>query len=160
MKVMIVSDTHRKHYNLEMALRKEKPLDLLVHLGDAEGEEDYIQAVAECPLEVVAGNCDFFSSLQSEMILKIGKYRVLVTHGHYYCVNAGIDHIKKEAVGRNADVVMFGHTHRPFINYDRDIITMNPGSISFPRQEGKKPSYIIMNIDDKGHADFELRYLI
>ena len=36
---------------------------------------------------------------------------------------------------------------------------MNPGSLSYPRQEGKRPSYILMDIDDKGEAQFEIEYL-
>ena len=61
MKVLIVSDTHRKHKNLEIALERQQPIDLLIHLGDAEGCEDYIAELAGCPLEIVAGNSDFFS---------------------------------------------------------------------------------------------------
>ena len=42
MKILIVSDTHRRHTNLETVLEREKPIDLMIHLGDAEGAEDYI----------------------------------------------------------------------------------------------------------------------
>lgn len=34
MKILIVSDTHRRDANLVEVLKKEKPLDLLIHLGD------------------------------------------------------------------------------------------------------------------------------
>ena len=44
---------------------------------------------------------------------------------------------------------MFGHTHRPIIDYHKDVIALNPGSLSYPRQEGKRPSYIIMDLDKK-----------
>ena len=36
MKVLIISDTHGKHENLKTVLKREKPVDLVVHLGDAE----------------------------------------------------------------------------------------------------------------------------
>lgn len=134
-------------------------MDLLIHLGDAMGCEDMIADMAGCPMEVVAGNNDFFSKLDREKEIQIGKYRVLLTHGHYYYVDAGIDDLKKSAAGRGFDIVMFGHTHRPVIDYDRDIITLNPGSVSYPRQENKKPSYIIMDIDKNGEAHFSLEYL-
>ena len=39
MKILIVSDTHRKDGNLYDVIEKEKPLDMLIHLGDAEGSE-------------------------------------------------------------------------------------------------------------------------
>lgn len=159
MRVMIVSDTHRKHENLEAALTQAGHIDLLIHLGDAEGCEDYIEALASCPVEIVAGNSDFFSPLDSEREITIGKYKVLITHGHYYNVNASIENIKKEARSRGFDMVMFGHTHRPVIDRNGRIAAINPGSLSYPRQEGKQPSYIMMETDGEGMAEFELFYL-
>ncbi|MEH2945167.1 metallophosphoesterase [Lachnospiraceae bacterium KK002] len=160
MKILIVSDTHKKHKNLVRVLRKLEPIDMMIHLGDAEGFEDYIAELAGCPLEIVSGNNDFFSELEREKELQIGKYKVLITHGHYYYVAMGIEDLKKEAVGRGMDVVMFGHIHRPVLDYSRGIVTLNPGSISYPRQEGRKPSYAVMEIDDSGEAHFRIEYLI
>ncbi len=159
MKILIVSDTHRKHENLIRVLQCVQPLDLLIHLGDAEGAEDDIGSMAGCPLEIVAGNSDFFSALPREKELQIGACRVLMTHGHSYYVNEGIEDLQKEAAARRFQMVMFGHTHCPLIDYGKDIITLNPGSISYPRQEGRKPSYILMEIDEKGKAHFELNYI-
>ena len=159
MKILIVSDTHRNHDNLDIVLGQEKPLDLLIHLGDAEGCEDYIEAMAECPVEVVAGNNDFFSSLPYEQEIKIGKYKIFLTHGHYYYVNAGISRIHSEGITRGADIVMFGHTHRPLLERIEDMIILNPGSISYPRQEGKNPSYIVMEVDKAGEVHVSLELL-
>ncbi len=159
MKILIVSDTHRKHENLIRVLEKERPIDGMIHLGDAEGEEDYIRELAGCPLEIVSGNNDFFSALPKEKEIKIGKYNILITHGHYYYVAMGIEDIKKEAAGRCCDIVMFGHTHRPIIDYGKQIIALNPGSISYPRQDGKRPSYIRMELDEAGEAHFQIFYL-
>lgn len=159
MKILVVSDTHRKHENLIEILNRVRPVDLMIHLGDAEGEEDTIGELAGCPLEIVAGNNDFFSALPREKELVIGRYRILITHGHYYYVNVGIEDIKKEAEARDFDIVMFGHTHRPVVDYGNHIVALNPGSVSYPRQEGKRPSYILMEIDRKGEAQFEICYL-
>lgn len=159
MKILIVSDTHRKTEYLEMVLEREKPLDLLIHLGDIEGDEDYIRVIAECPIEAVAGNNDFFTDLPGECVIQIGKYKALLTHGHYYYVNTGIRHIKREAIARNIDIAMFGHTHRPFIEQDDEGIVLNPGSISYPRQEGRRPSYIVMELDEDGEASFSVEYI-
>ena len=159
MKILIISDTHGKHDNLSRVLEQEFPADLLIHLGDAEGYEDYIAKQAGCPLEIVAGNNDFFSDLPREKELQIGKYKVLITHGHYYYVNTGIEEIARMAQGRDFDIVIFGHTHRPLIDIRKDIIVMNPGSLSYPRQEGRRPSYIVMETDQNGDAEFEIKYL-
>ena len=159
MKIMIVSDTHKQHKNLQLALDRMGKIDLMIHLGDAEGYEDYIQEMADCPLEIISGNNDFFSNLEKEKEIRIGKYKVLITHGHYYYVSAGIEALRKEAYGRGMDIVMFGHTHRPLIEYDKDITVINPGSISYPRQAGRKPSFVMMEIDRNGEAHFNIHYL-
>lgn len=159
MRILIVSDTHRKHTNLEQVLERVKPLDLMIHLGDAEGAEDYIEAIADCPVEIIAGNNDFFSSLAREEELQVGKYRVLLTHGHYYYVSVGAERLYEEAKARGADIAMFGHTHRPCIEYREGVVLLNPGSISYPRQEGHRPSYIMMEIDNQGEAHYTLNYL-
>lgn len=159
MKILIVSDTHRYHTNLKKVLQQEAPLDLLIHLGDSEGCEEEIARMAGCPVEIVSGNSDFFTDLEREKDLTLGKYRVLITHGHYYYVTTGIKEIMKEAESRDFDIVMFGHTHRPLIDYGKSLITLNPGSLSYPRQDGHQPSYIRMELDDSGEAHFELEYL-
>lgn len=159
MKVLIVSDTHRRHGNLETVLENVGKMDLLIHLGDAEGEEDYIEEIAGCPVEIIAGNNDFFSNLDKEKVILLGKYKVLLTHGHYYNVTVGVERLKEEARERGIDIAMFGHTHRPYLEIGDELVILNPGSISFPRQEGRKPSYILMEIDDRGEAHFTINYL-
>ena len=42
MKILIVSDTHRKDVNLKEILERSGRLDMLIHLGDAEGSEQEI----------------------------------------------------------------------------------------------------------------------
>ena len=43
MKILIISDTHGSHKNFDRVIEKERPLDMLIHLGDVEGDEDYIR---------------------------------------------------------------------------------------------------------------------
>lgn len=159
MKILIVSDTHGKHENLLWALERERPIDRMIHLGDVEGYEDYVKKLADCPLDIVAGNNDFFSRLEMEKEIYLGNYKILITHGHYYYVNAGIATIKKEAYARGFHMVMFGHTHRPLVDVGDRVTAINPGSLSYPRQEGRRPSYIVMELDGKGEAHFRLEYL-
>ena len=42
---------------------------------------------------------------------------------------------------------------------DEDIIVINPGSLSYPRQEGRRATYVMMEIDKNGEAHFELEYV-
>lgn len=159
MKILIVSDTHKSHKNLEKVLDKIGRIDMLIHLGDVEGREDYIEALAGCPVHVICGNNDFFSDLPREEEFFIGEHHVFITHGHGYYVGMGEDRLKEEARGRGADIVMYGHTHMPSLTIEDDLVTLNPGSISYPRQKGRIPSYIIMEMDGSGRADYSIHYL-
>jgi len=159
MKILIVSDTHGRDAVLKRLLEQVKPIDMLIHCGDVEGSEDYIRSMADCPVHMVAGNNDFFCNLPKEEEFLIGKYRVLLTHGHYYYITMGEQMIKEDARARGFDIVMFGHTHRPYLEQDRGIVVLNPGSLSYPRQEGRKPSYIIMDLDRNGEAHFTINYI-
>ena len=159
MKILIVSDTHGHERNLKRVIEKVGPVDTFIHLGDIEGHEDYIEALADCPVHMVSGNNDFFSDLPREEEIQLGTYRVLLTHGHYYGVSVGTDRLKEEARARNIDIVMYGHTHRPEIDRDAQVTVLNPGSLSYPRQWGRKPSYMIMEIDREGEAHYTKNYI-
>ena len=71
MKVLIVSDTHRQGENFYRALEETKPVSLVIHCGDVEGQEyEFEEAVREmnnCPFVVAAGNNDFFSNLKNDV---------------------------------------------------------------------------------------------
>lgn len=162
MRILIVSDTHRRDGNLTWALEKTGPIDMLIHCGDTEGTEEYIRSIANCPVHMVTGNNDFFSSLPREDEFMIGDYKVWLTHGHNYYVSMSNEFIKEEAAARGFDIVMYGHTHKPVIEPARregEVTAINPGSISYPRQDGRRPSYILMELDRKGQAHYHLNFL-
>lgn len=159
MKILIVSDTHRQHRNLDIALERVGKIDMLLHMGDVEGGEDYIEAVADCPVQFVAGNNDFFSSLEREAEFTIQGHRIFMTHGHYYYVSVGNERIKEEGLARGADIVMYGHTHKPVLEIGKEITVLNPGSLSYPRQEGRRGSYIVMEIAEDGKIEYSLNFI-
>ena len=159
MKILIVSDTHGRHGNLDEVLEREEKIDMLIHLGDVEEDEHYIEAMAQWPVHMLAGNNDFFSYLPGEKEIKIGKYRVFLTHGHGYYVSMSTKRLREEAMRRGADIVMFGHTHKPYIDVEGDLKVINPGSLSYPRQEGRRASYVVMDINASGNANFELKFV-
>lgn len=161
MKILIVSDTHRKDDNLKRVLDKQKPFDMLIHLGDAEGSEYLIEnwVNKECDLRMVMGNNDFFSDLEREIEVQIGPHRALLTHGHYYNVSLGVEGLRQEAKERGCDIAMYGHTHRPYLEEGADVTILNPGSLSYPRQEGRKPSYMIMEMEEDGAMKFHTYFI-
>ncbi len=74
-------------------------------------------------------------------------------------MNITEEHLQERARELGADIVMYGHTHRPLLISEEDLVTLNPGSLTYPRQSGRHPSYIVMEMDRAGEAAFEIRYL-
>ena len=160
MKVLIVSDTHGRHENLLKVLRAEEPVDMLIHCGDTEGGEDWIRQHTSCfSVPIVKGNNDFFSNLPAELELDIAGKHVFITHGHGYGVSMGVERLIEEAVSRRADIVMFGHTHRPLAAKADGLYIINPGSLSYPRQEGHDPTYMVMTVSEGKDPEFTLHKL-
>lgn len=159
MKVLVVSDTHRFHKYYDKMFEKEGSADLLIHLGDLEGGEYYIEQTAGCPVHMVAGNNDLFTRLPMEKEIRLGNKKVLITHGHYYHISAGYERICQEALRRKVDIVMFGHIHRPVQIEKNGVLLLNPGSISYPRQQGRQSTYMVIEIDKDNQMNIELKYV-
>lgn len=73
MKILIVSDTHRKDDNLKKVIEQVKPIDMFIHLGDSEGSEQFIPEWLnpDCSIQMVRGNNDFFSNLDREREIRM-----------------------------------------------------------------------------------------
>lgn len=164
MRILIVSDTHGRLGDLQEAVERSKPIDWLLHLGDIEGQQDEIAQIAgmaDAKVAMVSGNNDFFSPLKKELELVIGGIRIWMTHGHQYGVYQGAGQIKNQGILRNADVVVYGHTHVPFLDIDEEnhITVLNPGSVSYPRQSGRRRTYMIMDISKDKTVNYKLMEL-
>lgn len=158
MKILLVSDTHGRDERLEEVLKLEKP-DFLCHMGDLEGSEDHIRVITKCPLAMVSGNNDFWTDLNPEVTFELHGFRIFMTHGHYYYAYSGNEQLKSAGRRNGADIVLFGHTHRPTLEFDKDIIVANPGSLTFPRQEKRRPSYMVLYLEKGNVPKFETKFL-
>lgn len=159
MKIMIVSDTHRDSSNFMKALDRERPIDMLIHCGDIEGDEYLFYRACEGPVNMVAGNNDYYSDLPGNLVVSIGRYKALITHGHRYKVALGAQMLLSEARERGVDIVMHGHTHRPGVTAEGGVTIVSPGSLTYPRQEGRQPSYIIMTVEPNTEPVYEIKYI-
>lgn len=159
MRYLIVSDTHGNERNLERALMRTYPIEGVFHLGDLEGSESYIEDICPCPVYMVSGNNDFFTPAPSEQTVEIEGYRVFMTHGHRYGVSYGLDRLREKAQKEECDLAFFGHTHRPEVAKIGDMFIVNPGSLTYPRQEGRIASYAVMEIDENGDVDITIHCL-
>jgi putative phosphoesterase len=132
---------------------------MLIHLGDFEGDDEAIAGMCGCKMLIVPGNNDFFTGYPKEIETEIAGRKVLITHGHYYMVSLDLRTIEDEARSRGMDIVMFGHTHKPVIQTVDGLTLINPGSLSYPRQQDRKCSYIMMEVDDENELHYTLKKL-
>lgn len=157
-RVLIVSDSHSRHEHLEDVMERVAP-DLMLHLGDSEDYEDLIEAEAPCPVVIVRGNCDYGRGLPDQEIVRLGKHRAFLCHGHRHNVRFDLEMLARAAKENGCDVAMYGHTHEPEITEEDGVTIYNPGSISLPRQDGRKPSFIVLDIDENGELHPALNFI-
>ena len=156
-KILLLSDNHRKLDYVEKILRLHPDISMCIHLGDSEGEAEIHELLPKgCEEYFVQGNNDFFSYLPKEVEIRIGKERCFLTHGHLYGVNFGLERLSEEARDRNCSMAFFGHTHKPCNKVVNGVHCINPGSVSFPRQEDRRPSYSLLFLDKKGNLRVEM----
>ncbi len=158
MKALVISDSHGRDSYIERAIMKQYPIDRLIHLGDLESSESYLQTIATCPVEIVAGNCDPFSRLPKFKVITFGRHQIFMTHGHLFDVRMGTERLVREARKLGCDYALFGHTHLPYYNEEHGVMVINPGSIALPKQQDHKSSYVLLETDDAGDINVHFIY--
>lgn len=150
MKIVVISDSHRNFTVLHQLMELQKDsADLVLFLGDGERELDDIRSLyPNLTIIGVAGNCDWGSLEPASRIVRAGKTKLFVTHGHTYGVKFSLEELKKAARAAGCRVVLYGHTHIPHTEYDDGLYVMNPGSIGAPREGGA--TYGVLEIAQNG----------
>ena len=155
-KILIFSDSHGNARNLSFALTEHgESVDLILHLGDGIAD---LPAEANAISRTVRGNFeDCFSryyEVPTEQLFTVAGKKILACHGHRHGVKTFEAMLATYAAGKEADIVLFGHTHVPYLRYapaeeyGRPLHLFNPGSIGSPR--GGKASYGILEISENG----------
>ena len=128
-KILVLSDSHSYFDKVLKIFEKEKP-DIVIGAGDGikDIEElSYIYPKAE--YYMVKGNCDYFDrSHNEENLFEIDNIKIFLTHGHLYGVKRSLSSIKEIGKKLNVSLIIFGHTHKPYIEKDGDITLFNPGA--------------------------------
>lgn len=171
MKIGVISDTHGSLEGWEKAWKILKNTDLIVHCGDLFNHgpgnpipERYnpkellnIFNNLDKQVLIVKGNCDSevdqtFLNLPMSfpfLFFQINNFRFLASHGHIF---------KKEEwikLGKNwkIDILISGHTHIPNLERIENLIILNPGSPSIPKEN---PTVAIISLKDKKVEIFDL----
>ena len=158
MRILVLSDSHGRNSNMWEVIER-VDADMLFHLGDSEDETEAIKERAGCPCEFVKGNCDYDRDLPDETVVDIGCHRAFLTHGHRYSVRFDLNILADAAKEHGCDIAMFGHTHIPENVRVGGVDIYNPGSISLPRQDGRIPTFMVIDVDGKGEWHVTLNEL-
>lgn len=132
MKVLVVSDSHSGLSYMRSWARLLAP-QVIIHLGDYFEDGQVLgQEFPDSRLIQVPGNCDQFLSIGTApetIFADIGGVKIYMTHGHRHRVKSGTGQLLAAARTAKADVVLYGHTHRPECYQTSDgMWVMNPGS--------------------------------
>lgn len=149
MRIVVISDTHGDLSGFERVVAQQPKADFFIHLGDCERDIENVKLIfPNKKFLSVSGNCDFGSTTPPEAETVVCGKRIFYTHGHTYYVKSGDTFVIKEAKRRQADILLFGHTHLPLTSYEDGLYIMNPGSIGHPAQG--KPTYGVIDITGAG----------
>lgn len=142
--VLVVSDSHGDVKNMRRAAELTHP-DMVLHLGDGwRDAEALAQVLPELPMEKVPGNCDARFGETAVRIVELEGKRVMLCHGHTLGVKTSLSILLRTALEQKADAVLFGHTHKPFVDIRNGVVMLNPGSIgSYTR-----PTYGTLRIEN------------
>jgi putative phosphoesterase len=146
----LISDTHGLlRPGVHDALRGVR---LILHAGDVGGSGilDELRLIA--PVRAVFGNTDPAGDpeLAPEIMMSVEGITVHVSHGH----EVGSPTPERLAGRYDADVVVYGHTHRPLVTKLGGRLFVNPGAAG-PKRFNLTPSVARLTISG-GNAEVEI----
>jgi predicted phosphodiesterase len=150
-----------------LSLQIRRPSAVLF-LGDGLRDfEDLTDRHPELLTCAVAGNCDasliFPPDEPPVRTLVLGGVTIVMMHGHTHDVRYGLGSAIRYAAEREADVLLFGHTHLPYertlaagteveggrsygpLVLKKSLTVANPGSIGQPR-DGNGPCFGVLTV--------------
>jgi uncharacterized protein len=150
LRVGLISDTHGLlRPDVHRAL---SGVSQILHAGDVCGDEILDELALIAPTRAVYGNCDepWNARLVDRLDVEIGGLRVHVSHGH----ELGRPRAPQVAAAYDADVCVYGHSHRQSIERVDGRLIVNPGAAG-PRRFDLVPCVAILTIA-AGQAAVEL----
>lgn len=143
MDFLVFSDSHGVRQRMLNVILRAKP-DVVIHLGDGNREFEQIASADKSNRIYISvkGNCDSFCfDTPAERIFTFEGKTFLAVHGHKFGVKGGTEALENYAREKNADIVLYGHTHVgedryiPADENGKELYIMNPGSISAENPE-------------------------
>ncbi len=141
--VGLISDTHgliRPDVHTALA-----GVELILHAGDVGGDDILDELALIAPVHAVRGNTDPPGDprIPESVDLEVGGVRIHVSHGH----ETGAPTPEKLLARYDADVIIYGHTHKALVVNAGGRWVANPGAAG-PRRFDLLPSVARMTIRD------------
>ena len=132
MKLIVVSDSHYDRaalMNLAQEIQRRGDIGAVIHLGDMEGDADWLRNRLAIPVYSVPGNCDMNFSAPDELVLSFEGMNMLACHGHTRRVKQTLDSLVYRALELNVPLALFGHTHARCLRNEGGVLLLNPGAL-------------------------------
>ena len=144
MKIGVLSDTHG--YLDARIPQLFAGVDHILHGGDIGQPWIILELEQIAPVTAVLGNTDTGLHYRETEIAEVGGRKFLVHH----IVNphAPTDQLRARINRLNPDVVVFGHTHKPFNQVVGKTLFFNPGYCGKPKDENER-TVAILHCDEK-----------
>jgi len=140
----LISDTHglvRPDVHTALA-----GVELILHAGDVGDDAVLDELALIAPVRAVFGNTDAPGQprLTTAIDLEIDGISIHVSHGH----EVGSPTPEKLLARYPANVIVYGHTHKPLIVRAEERWVVNPGAAG-PRRFDLLPSVAVLTIQDR-----------
>jgi len=162
MRIGLVSDTHVPQALPDLPrtlLDRLEGVDRILHAGDLVSPSVVEKLETIAPTTAVAGNMDppeVRASLSDREILPIAGRAIGLAHGHQrhalqdHYIGLGYDAPEFELFYRTmtaqlpgAEIIVFGHFHKPLVKRWRGILFVNPGAVAPPH---RRPTCAILEL--------------
>jgi len=129
MKIGLISDTHGYLDPKVPALFE--GVEHILHAGDIGLPWLILQLANIAPVTAVLGNTDLGLDFKETEVMELDGQKFLVHH--IVDVRSPAVAIQRRIIRENPDVVVFGHTHKPFCETVGQTLYFNPGYAGKPR---------------------------
>ena len=128
LRILVLSDSHGNCSDVSEIIQKESPFDFILFCGDGLRDLDRVSLPSKCRVIRVSGNMDAsMGPVETKVAFEhIGGKKIMITHGDMFQVQLGLDLLRSVGNRESADIIVFGHTHRPFLKHGTPIL-FNPG---------------------------------
>jgi putative phosphoesterase len=109
---------------------------------------------------VTPDNKAYLRTLFKEIRFEADGKRVLLVHGsprklnEYLFEDRPLSSFQRLAASSNADIIVFGHTHKPYIKFVDDVMFLNVGSVGKPKDGDWRACYAALDTRDTPPATF------